>query len=83
MIADAYELYANALERALLLYDFYGKEVNLFSSALLKSNIADADAKEKETLKKGLKGVLDGAADADEERRKRALVAVKENLELM
>ena len=55
------ELYAIALERALLLYGFYGKEVNLFSSALLKSNIADADAKEKETLKKGLKGVLDGA----------------------
>ncbi|KAL5483404.1 PUF6 [Sanghuangporus weigelae] len=80
VIADAYELYANAFERALLLYDFYGKEVNLFSSALKKGNIAEAGAKEKVMLKKGLKGVLE---DADSERKKRVLAAVKENLELV
>ncbi|KAL5521191.1 hypothetical protein ACEPAG_9114 [Sanghuangporus baumii] len=80
IIADAYELYANAFERALLLYDFYGKEVNLFSSILKKGSIAEASAKEKEMLKKGLKGVLE---DADSERKKRVLAAVKENLELV
>ncbi|KAL5504869.1 PUF6 [Sanghuangporus vaninii] len=80
VIADAYELNSNAFERSLLLYDFYGKEVNLFSSALKRSHIAGADAKEKEMLKKGLKGILE---DADSERRKRVLAAVKENLELV
>jgi pumilio family protein 6 len=30
VVADAYELYANAAQRALLLRDFYGKEVALF-----------------------------------------------------
>ena len=79
VIADAYELYANAFERALLLFDFYGKEVALFSASALAKG-AQADTKEKEQLKKGLKGVLEGA---DSERRKRILNAVKENLELV
>jgi pumilio family protein 6 len=71
VLADAFELYANAHERALLLRDFYGKEAQLFSVT------AGSDA-DKERAKKGLRGVLDGA-DAD--RRKRVMNAVKENLD--
>ena len=70
MLADAFELYANAYERALLLRDFYGKE------AALVSLTAGSDA-EKERAKRGLRGLLEGA---DEQRRKRVMGAVKENL---
>lgn len=78
VLADAYELYANAFERALLLHDFYGKEVALFSPALVKGSAADDQ--EKAALKKGLAGTLEGT---DSERRKRVLAAVKEKLELV
>ena len=78
VLADAYELYANAFERALLLYDFYGKEVALFSPALAKGS--SADEQEKAALKKGLAGILEGA---DAERRKRVLAAIKENIDLV
>ena len=78
VIADAYELYANAFERAILLFDFYGKEVALFTPALSKG--VDTGDKEREELKKGLKGVLD---TADMEKRKRILASVKENLDLV
>ncbi|KAF9268733.1 puf family RNA-binding protein [Marasmius fiardii PR-910] len=71
VLADAFELYANAYERSILLREFYGKETALFTS----SNMPDA---EKEKAKKGLKGVLEGADDA---RVKRTLAALKENLE--
>ncbi|KZT52352.1 ARM repeat-containing protein [Calocera cornea HHB12733] len=47
VVADAYELYCNAAEKALLLRDFYGKEVALFDSQKLG--------------KGGLKAVLEGA----------------------
>jgi len=46
-VADAYELYANATQRALLLRDFYGKEVALFEPRI------DGPS--------GLKDVLEGA----------------------
>lgn len=46
-MADAYELYTNAAQRALLLRDFYGKEVALFEP--------------KPDGPSGLKKVLDGA----------------------
>ena len=46
VLADAFELYANAYERSLLLRDFYGKEVALFGAG--------------EGDKKGLSGVLEG-----------------------
>ena len=78
VIADAFEMYANAYERALLLHDFYGKEVVLFCPALDKG--AAADQAERAEVKKGLAGALDGA---DIEKRKRILAALKENLELM
>lgn len=78
VIADAYELYANAHERALLLRDFYGKEVALFTPGT--TNGGDSDEKQKDEVKKGLKGVL---ADVDAQRRKRMLVALKENLDQM
>lgn len=75
VIADAYELYANAFERAILLFDIYGKEVTLFTPALSKGK-AVSEA-EKEELKKGLKGVLE---KADGEKRKRILASLKEKL---
>ncbi|EJD08526.1 ARM repeat-containing protein [Fomitiporia mediterranea MF3/22] len=78
VLADAFELYSNAFERSLLVHDFYGKEVALFSPAISKG--AAADEKDKAVLKKGLAGALEGA---DTERRKRILAAVKENLELI
>lgn len=73
VLADAFELYANAYERTLLLRDFYGREVLLFG-------VTQGSAEEKERAKKGLSGVLEGV---NEERRKRTLAAVKENLLLV
>ena len=70
VLADAFELYANAYERSILLKDFYGKEASLFTVTL-------GSDEEKERSKKGLKGVLEGT---DKERRKRIMNAVKENL---
>ena len=70
MLADAFELYANAYERALLVRDFYGKEATLVS-------LTKGSDEERERAKKGLKGVLDGV---DDERRKRIVGALKENL---
>ena len=74
VIADAFELYANAYERSLLVRDFYGKEATLFSSTTVGS---EAD---KEKAKKGLKGVLE---DASPEQRTRILNATKENVMTM
>ena len=73
VLADAFELYANAYERSLLLKDFYGKEATLVS-------LTAGSDQEKELSKKGMKGLLEGA---DKERRKRVMGAVKENLEAM
>lgn len=70
VLADSFELYANAYERSILLRDFYGKEVALFSQT-------QGSQPEKETTKKGFHGVLEGL---DGERRKRAMTALKENL---
>lgn len=70
VLADAFELYANAYERSILLKDFYGKEAQLFTVTL-------GSDEERERSKKGLNGVLDGT---DKERRRRVLNAVKENL---
>ncbi|KDQ16608.1 hypothetical protein BOTBODRAFT_30530 [Botryobasidium botryosum FD-172 SS1] len=66
VIADAFELYANAAERNILLRDFYGKEALLFDS----SGDAKAQAGGLDTLLKS----------ADPERRKRVLGALKDNL---
>ncbi|KAH9923851.1 ARM repeat-containing protein [Fomitopsis serialis] len=71
VLADAFELYANAYERSILLRDFYGKEANLVVS------VTAGSGEEKERAKKGLQGVLEGL---EGERRKRVLNAVKENL---
>lgn len=70
VLADAFELYANAYERALLLRDFYGKEATLVS-------LTAGSDEERESTKKGLRGLLEGK---DGERRKRVMGAVKENL---
>ncbi|KAG6810840.1 hypothetical protein H0H92_010104 [Tricholoma furcatifolium] len=70
VLADAFELYANAYERTLLLRDFYGKETMLFS-------MSGGSDQEKEQAKKGLRGVLEGV---DVERRRRVLGALKDNL---
>ena len=73
VLADAFELWANAYERSILLQDFYGKEATL-------STITQGSEQEKERSKKGLKGLLEGT---DPERRKRILSAVKGNLTTM
>ncbi|KAG2138425.1 armadillo-type protein [Suillus bovinus] len=70
VLADSFELYANAYERSILLRDFYGKEVALFSHTR-------GSEPEKADARKGFSGVLEGL---EGERRKRVLVALKENL---
>ena len=70
VLADAFELYANAYERTILLREFYGKEASLFTVTL-------GSDEEKERSKKGLGGVLEGI---DAERRRRILGSVKDNL---
>lgn len=70
VLADAFELYANAYERSLLLRDFYGKEATLFT-------VTEGSETDKERAKKGLRGVLEGT---DPERRRRIMNAVKDNL---
>ncbi|KAH7923040.1 ARM repeat-containing protein [Leucogyrophana mollusca] len=70
VLADTFELYANAYERTILLRDFYGKETSLFTTTR-------GTEEEKEVAKKGLRGVLQGV---EGERRKRVLTALKGNL---
>ncbi|CAK5262026.1 unnamed protein product [Mycena citricolor] len=70
VLADAFELHANAYERTLLVRDFYGKEVSLFT-------VTSGSETDKDQARKGLAGVLE---NADPERRKRILTAVKEAL---
>ena len=70
VLADAFELYANAYERTILLREFYGKEASLFS-------VTQGSELDKERAKKGLIGVLEGA---DTERRRRILGSLKDNL---
>jgi len=73
VLADAFELYANAYERTILLREFYGKEASLF-------NFTSGSEADRDRAKKGLTGVLEGS---DIERRRRILGAVKENLVTM
>jgi pumilio family protein 6 len=75
VLADAFDLYANAYERTILLRDFYGRETALFSG----TGSTEGD---KERAKKGLHGVLD-APGMDGEKRRRVLSAVKDNLMIM
>ena len=75
VLADAFELYANAYERSIILRDFYGKEASLAGVS-----VTAGSAEEKERAKKGLKGILEGL---EGERKKRVLNAVKENLVTM
>jgi pumilio homology domain family member 6 len=70
VLADAFELYANAYERTILVRDFYGKETSLFS-------VTTGSEQDKLRAKAGLFGVLEGV---DDERRKRVLNAMKDNL---
>ncbi|KAF7977568.1 hypothetical protein HWV62_3374 [Athelia sp. TMB] len=70
VLADAFELYANAYERTILLRDFYGKETALFSLTV-------GSEVDKDRAKRGLRGVLEGL---EGERRKRVLASVRENL---
>ncbi|KAJ7148678.1 armadillo-type protein [Mycena crocata] len=70
VLSDAFELYANAYERTLLVRDFYGKETALFT-------VTSGSAEDKDRARKGLPGVLEGA---DPERRKRVLSSMKDAL---
>ena len=73
VLADAFELYANAYERTILLRHFYGKETALFS-------VTTGSDEDKERAKRGLRGVLEGL---EGERRQRVMNAVRENLVAM
>lgn len=73
IIADIYELHANAMERAILLRDFYGREAALFP---LPHKGEDTTKDERV----GLPAVLQGAS---EEQRRRILASLRENLDLM
>ncbi|KAG8855333.1 pumilio domain member 6 [Tulasnella sp. 330] len=70
IIADAYELHANAIERNLLLRDFYGREVEMFDSEKVKVG--------------GLKALLESGDGVSEEvneaRKKRIFGSMKDNL---
>mgnify|MGYP001230986271 CR=1 FL=1 len=70
VLADAFELYANAYERSILLREFYGKEATLFT-------VTSGSNEDKEKAKKGLSAFLEGV---DIERKRRILSALKENL---
>ncbi|KAI0746468.1 ARM repeat-containing protein [Daedaleopsis nitida] len=70
VLADAFELYANAYERSILLRDFYGKEASLFT-------VTAGSEEEKERSKRGLRGLMEGL---EGDRRKRVLAALHENL---
>lgn len=73
VISEAFELYANAYERSILVRDFYGKETALFANTV-------NNEEDKDRARKGLKEVLEGVT---EERRKRVLNATKENIVTM
>jgi pumilio family protein 6 len=73
VLADTFELYANAYERSILLREFYGKEATLFT-------LTAGSNEEKEKAKKGLAGILEGV---DVERKRRVLSSLKENLTTM
>jgi pumilio family protein 6 len=70
VLADAFELYANAAERGVLLRDFYGPEARLGS-------FTAGSKEDNEKTRKGLPGLLEST---DTERRKRILTAVKDGL---
>ncbi|TBU44642.1 ARM repeat-containing protein [Dichomitus squalens] len=70
VLADAFELYANAYERSILLRDFYGKEASLFT-------VTAGSEEEKERSKRGLRGLMEGL---EGDRQKRVLAALKDNL---
>jgi pumilio family protein 6 len=73
IIADIYELHANAKERAILLREFYGREASLLPLPR-ESEAATKDGRG------NLPMVLQGAS---EEQRRRILASLRENLDLM
>ena len=73
VLADAFELYANAYERSILIRDFYGKEASLFT-------VTAGSDEEKERSKRGLKGLVEGL---EGDRKKRVLSSLKDNLVTM
>ena len=73
VIADIYELHTNATERAILLRDFYGREV-----ALLPLPQKGEDA-----TKDGRGGLSVVLQEASEEQRRRILTSLKDNLNLL
>jgi pumilio family protein 6 len=73
IIADIYELHANAKERAILLREFYGREASLLPLPR-EGEVAMKDGRG------SLPVVLQGAS---EEQRRRILASLRENLDLM
>ena len=73
VLADAFELHANAYERTILLREFYRKEATLFSI----TSGSDAD---KDRAKRGLKGLL---KNVDPDWKRRIMADIKLNFVTM
>lgn len=73
IISDIYSLYSNSTERAILLRDFYGREVALLPLPRKGEN----------ATKDGRGGLSVVLQDASEEQRRRILASLSENLNLM
>jgi pumilio family protein 6 len=73
IVADIYDLHANATERAILLRDFYGRE-----AALLP-----LPSKSEDSTRQGRSGLSATLQGETEEQRRRILSSLKENLDLM
>ena len=73
IIADIYELHTNASERAILLRDFYGREVALLP----------LPGKGEDATKDGRGGLSVVLQEASEEQRRRILASLRDNLNLM
>jgi pumilio homology domain family member 6 len=73
IIADIFELHTNAMERVVLLRDFYGREAALIP----------LPHKGEEATKDGRSGLSVVLQNASVEQRKRILASLSENLTLM
>jgi pumilio family protein 6 len=77
VLADAFEVWAGEWERAVLVREFFGKEVIMFGLGGGGFGCKGGSEEERVKAKRGLKGLLE---DLDLEKRKRILGSTKENL---
>jgi len=78
VLADAFEIYAGECEKAVMVREFFGKEVMVLLGGRFASGSITATEEEREKAKMGLRGILLDIPDL--ERRKKILVSTKDNL---